>query len=163
MHCLGIPPGNCCPVGLCVASSGLSCGRFGRRSQVGKWRGAAQRLRITGIFLFRAAIPRIGQGQLRYLAPPTNHGTAKWKLAGLLALGQGIMGGRGRPHWRHSLVSGLQESALHLVRGTLGCGISSAAPQEEEEPPETYRPSFSLCGHPAQPAPGPTSQGAANF
>ena len=36
--------------------------------------------------------------RLSQLAPPTNHGTAKQKLAGLLALGLGIVEGGPRPH-----------------------------------------------------------------
>lgn len=101
---LGPLPGDCCPVGLCVASIVLSHGSLGRGEP-----GREVGLQIPGSVLPRPATPPTGQGWLSQSAPPTNHRTAKQTLAGLLASGLGIVGGGPRPQWRHPLVSGSQE------------------------------------------------------
>lgn len=157
---LGPLPGDCCPVGLSVASTGLSRGCLGRRSLAREQgRGGTARYRQLLAQPCHAS-HRAGPAQP---ISSTNLTTACGNLARLLALGLGIVGGGPRSHWRYRLVLGSQKPVLHLARGTLGCGISPAATQKEEDPLGP----IGLAPDPGdtqlRPAPVATSQGGRKF
>lgn len=81
---LGPPPGDCYPVGLCVASTGLSRGSLGRRSLARKW--GSQGAVITGSFSPSPAVPPTGQGRLSQSALATAElPSGSWRAPGFRA------------------------------------------------------------------------------
>lgn len=123
---LGPPHGDSFPVGLCMPSAGLSCGRLGRRSLAGVWgsQGAADPRQL----LTPLAAPPTGAGWLSQSAQPTLQLPSRRQEASLApGFGAGNCGRRAQAPLEATFSVKTPGTSPLSGQRTQACGISPEA------------------------------------